>query len=497
MDETKLGFAQFKESFDREGSPDKKIEKVLHFMREVLEDESGKRFQDFWNAKKLCAPLFKESINPTKRHYLWKEYEELSIEAKQVRDIQDEQVEFAAEQIQLAIDALEADIHQFEKLLSHLPKITFPKEIQSFLGKQYDLTQRELTLLKTLIDRLTALRNEVSSLQMRIGPKAKILKRLSKMGDSLFPKRKQLQEQLSAQFLTDVSRFINERCSPDGDKTPYYVIRKEISYFQKAAKQLSLSPRTFKETRMLLNSQWDVLEIKDQERRKALEEQQKEEEKYLGEIQGKLQEFDSLCNSDEDLSSKTISNSANKLLEEIKALPLTHKTRRNLEGQVDKSCGAAFAKIAYRSEKEKEQIQKQVTAFNDALLSLVEKAPSLPHEELAQERSRLWESFDTFGLQSGEAHEALRKFTEIEGHLLDKQEGKRLSQDAYEVAFEARFSLTEKIKKEMEDYRKEMGGSGLDFQRAMVYRELYDSAKNQLDKELEALELLEEKFDSQ
>ena len=39
-----------------------------------------------------------------------------------------------------------------------------------------------------------------------------------------------------------------------------------------------------------------------------------------------------------------------------------------------------------------------------------------------------------------------------------------------------------------------MGGSNLDFEKAMTYRELYDSAKIHLLREVEALKNLEEKL---
>lgn len=39
-----------------------------------------------------------------------------------------------------------------------------------------------------------------------------------------------------------------------------------------------------------------------------------------------------------------------------------------------------------------------------------------------------------------------------------------------------------------------MGGSNLDFEKAMTYRELYDSAKIHFDSEMEALEHIEEKL---
>ena len=51
------------------------------------------------------------------------------------------------------------------------------------------------------------------------------------------------------------------------------------------------------------------------------------------------------------------------------------------------------------------------------------------------------------------------------------------------------------IKEELEGYRKALGGSGFDFEKGMMYRELIETAKESLDKVSLAIEEIEAKIE--
>ena len=70
-------------------------------MRSAPQPQSP-HFKDFWEARRLCLPLFKENMNPKSRSLLWAEYIEISAEARKLKEILDEQSPFAVEQIELA-----------------------------------------------------------------------------------------------------------------------------------------------------------------------------------------------------------------------------------------------------------------------------------------------------------------------------------------------------------------------------------------------------------
>ena len=53
----------------------------------------------------------------------------------------------------------------------------------------------------------------------------------------------------------------------------------------------------------------------------------------------------------------------------------------------------------------------------------------------------------------------------------------------------------QEIKTNLEDYRKAVGGSGFDFEKAMLYRELMEEEKNRLDKVNHIIGEIEEKIE--
>src|SRR5690349_2092973 len=84
-----------------------KIQAILFFMKRCLSQDGFPLFKEFWDARKEILLLFKENLPPYLRAQLWKEFTELTYEAKKVRDILDERSLFHVEQIELAIQAVE------------------------------------------------------------------------------------------------------------------------------------------------------------------------------------------------------------------------------------------------------------------------------------------------------------------------------------------------------------------------------------------------------
>ena len=79
-------------------------------MELTLAQKGTPHFKSFWEARNLCVELFKQNISAAIKQPLWNKYSELSKEARRLREILDEQSAFAAEQIEIAIQALEKEI---------------------------------------------------------------------------------------------------------------------------------------------------------------------------------------------------------------------------------------------------------------------------------------------------------------------------------------------------------------------------------------------------
>ncbi len=137
--------SEMENSLDVEG----KLRKVIEFMEESLAQNTSPHFKNFWEARKLCLQLFKETVPPLVRGQLWARYSELSKEARRLKEILDEQSAFAVEQIEIAIQGLEADIEHFEAQLEKVTHLHFssPAKTLDAHYPYYDKLQRELNLL--------------------------------------------------------------------------------------------------------------------------------------------------------------------------------------------------------------------------------------------------------------------------------------------------------------------------------------------------------------
>lgn len=491
-------FSTFKKSFDETKEIEEKIAAAIVFMRAALSEQGGPRLKDFWDAKHLCAPLFKEQMNPIKRNHLWSEYAEINQEARRLKEIMDEQTAFSIEQIELAIEALEADFSRYDQLVEQVPHLDFPKNTHKLVKKQevYQAVQRELHFLKTLVNRLDALRKEAIGTDMRISVKNKLLKRLSKLGDKVFPRRKELIKEVSDQFFQDVQAFVSDRFSQkDGDKpVPSYVLRDEIKGFQALAKLLTLNTQSFTKTRKMLSECWDQVKESEKERKKEFGEKLKEFKKNEEEFAPKIQEFETFCASEDNLVKEKILQEASNLQETMKALPLSREGVKEFRHQIQKIRKEALDKIQEKVDARAKKDREQIEVLKGKLTALVEKEEETPLNALEKSEAELSEQFRVLSLETAEKQVFERYFSDLRSFVLDKKEKAADSLDELENLLEEREALLEQVKQQVEDYRKEMGGSSLDFEKAMTYRELYDSAKIHLDKEVEAVDRLEEKI---
>ena len=492
----------FRESFEKEKQPEEKIQLAIQFMKNVLSRSEGVSLKDFWDAKKLCGPVFKEQMNPIKRNHLWSEYAELAQEARRLKEIMDEQAAFSIEQIELAIEALEADMGRYEELIAQLPNLNFSNSAKGLLSKHelYDGIQRELNLLKTLISRLDSLRKEVIGTDMRISQKNRILKRLSKLGDTVFPKRKELIKQMSEQFIQDVEAFVQKRFpkeetqSEQRSPVPYYAIREEIKSFQGLAKLLTLNTHAFTKTRKMLSECWDIIKEKDKERKKEFGEKSKEQKENFVKISEKIKAYQEFCEKPENLMKDKVTQGAHEIQDEMKTLSLSRDAVRALRDEIQKIRKEALGKIEEKATKKAKEEQKKIEDFKESLSTLIGKEQELSLDELLVEEKTLAEAYESFDLSLMDQHALERQFSDIRSFVLDKKAEKASSREELETLFDERQELLEDVKTQTEIYRKELGGSGLDFEKGMTYRELYDSAKIHLDREVEALKNLEEKL---
>ena len=503
-------FADFMRNFETESTAEGKIRLSIDFMRSALSNSGMPRFKEFWEGRKLCLPLFKENIAPKVRSQLWSSYIELSTEAKRLKEILDEQSAFAIEQIELAIQALERDLEHYELLLSQAET---PVLLESVTLKDkeelYNQIQRELLLLNTLAARVNAMRKEVVKTEMRIRVKNKLLERLSVCGDRIFPRRKELIKNISHEFMSDVGKFIESYFQDEEFKDLHlYSLREEIKQLQSIAKILTLNTHAFTETRIKLSQCWDKIKNREKERKKETQLKRQEFKQNFDLVLEKIKSFAESC-----LAGMSVDES-NKQADEIfgfmKTLELGRDEIRLLkdeiykakQGPLDRARGIELE----RQKKEREADTKRrstINALKEELNSLCNQAGSLDAETLIAKRDELHRQFEEIALAKAEKQIVDRLFKQLKDIVDDKKEKTLLmlsedDQKALEqlkAVLEERKQRRQEIKNQLENYRKLLGGSGFDFEKAMMYREIIETEKTTLEKINSSIEEIEEKIE--
>jgi hypothetical protein len=483
-----------------------KLKAYLDFMKAAISDKTP-RFKDYWDAKHECLPLFKESIAPNVRSQLWATYIELSAEAKHLKTLLDEQSEFAMEQIDLAIQSVETDLEKISELLAQTPEIYVPAE--SFtLKDQKDLyvtLQKELHLLNNLAARVTSLRKEVIKTDMRIRFKNKLFERLSKAGDKIFPRRKELIQQISAQFLKDVFSFAENFTNPNAG----FELRDEIKILQHFAKELTLDTQTFTKTRLEMSRLWEILKEKDKERKKEFAEQREANQKNVLLVMDKIKPFAARCQA-ETFTSEEASKQATEILNFMKNIDLGRDEVRYLKDELSKARAPIFerlAKVQEAREKEIEEGQRQrrekIQQFKDRIKQVMDQVSEGVLEELNLSKERLHEELQLLTITHAEKELLEHELKTLRDLINDKKEKAMLeltpeqkqSLDHLYQVLEDWKEQKDEIRQQLEVYRKALAGSGFDFEKAMRYRELIDSEKTRLDKVNAAITELETQID--
>jgi len=489
-------FKKFMESIEKCSNPEEKLTAAIEWMREALADPAGPRLKDFWDGKHLCTELFKESLAPPIRSRFWEEYTALNQEARRLKEIMDEQTAFSIEQIELAIKALEKDIGHYDELIRQIPQLEFPKNTHKLLKKEevYKSHQRELHFLKTLVSRLDGLRKETIQTDMRISIKNKLLKRLAKLGDQVFPKRKELIKLISDQFIQDVEAFVSERFSNGENQKPVppYVLRNEIKSFQALAKLLTLNTQAFTKTRNSLSQCWEKIKETESELKKDYESRAEEFKENKEKLLTTFKELETFVASTPN--KRQLLDKVGAFDEEMKALPLAREDVKELRQSVQKLKSEALENIEAKTMAAEKAGKAKIETLKKELETLVQTAKKKTLEVAKKEMESLEEAYQKLTLSAPEKQQFDRLFLDLKSLILDKKEETATSIDELEEVLALRKEHLDAIRRQVKECRREMGGSSLDFEKAMTYRELYDSAKIHLDKEVEAVELLEDKM---
>lgn len=419
---------------------EQKLKGSLEKMRKFLSQNHEKSFRDFWETKKECLLFFKEKIHPALRKQFWTEYIELSGEAKKLKELLDQQSDYTALQIEKAIQSLNHDFDHLQSMVETLPKVNIPKNCETlFLEKDfYQSTQALLQIYNSFATRIHALRKELIHVDVRMRQKNQFFKLLSKNGNLIFPKRKELIQEISQKFEKDVQIFIQKNFE-EKSKHPFYRLKEEIKYLQALAKQFTLNTEIFKSTREKLSQCWDQI----RENEKKLKQRRQDSKK----------------------EPKTLAKEP----KQEKQAPLEEDSSYHRE---------EYTKLAQCLSETFENIQKvSEQSLKDLCLKI--------------------QSFMEHASFSKTQNDRLSQFqNHIQDWICEKNEAKQdlFSLDQLRSVLEQKNKRKKKTKTNLEVYRKMLGNSNLDFESNFLLQEILEDEKQHLEKMNASIEEIEDRI---
>jgi hypothetical protein len=510
-DEHRSHFERFLKQVQDEENLDEKLRLAVDFMEVSLSQGGTPHFRNFWEARRLCLPLFKENISASLRGQLWAKYSELSKEARRLKDLLDEQSAFAVEQIEMAIKALEQDIENFEEqvLISTLSEqIVFP-EVLKEKQASYESIQKQLNVLNLQASRINGLRKELLKTEMRVRQKNKFFQRLSLAGDKIFPCRKDLIKQISQQFVEDVSQFVQVHFNEELIHDPsLYVLREEIKALQGLAKVLTLNTNAFTQTRIRLSECWDLIKVKEKERKKERAQQKTVFKQNAENIHAQIADFKekfesgafSVVEAQKNLDDISYHMRQVDLgRDEIKELrEQLSEARRPIQEKIRAEDQARLEEENEREFKKKEKYR----GLKESVESLINRQESLDADALTKERDFLLTEIQDAAITKIEKQELERLLKPLRDSISEKKEKALLDlSDDDRQAFEQlkdvlgqRKIRRDEVKAQLEILRKSAGSSSLDFEKAMNLNVQINEEKERLEKMVLGVKEIETKI---
>ncbi len=506
-------FKQLLATLDTVSSIDDKLKLAIDFMGDALSQPGAPSFKSFWEARGLALALFKENISPLLRLSLWTRYNELSKEAKRLKDILDEESAFSAEQIDIAITALESDIKQCNEAKelnqnSSENDLGIHSEALRSALPFYNGIQRQLNLLNTFATRINALRKELIQREMRIRKKNSLFQRLSAAGDLVFPVRKELIKQVSDTFMIDVDAFINKHFSKETLPNSLFPLREEIKALQNMAKVLTLNTHCFTHTRLRLSQCWDRIKEGEKERKKERSEQKTADKELCEAAMQKLQEFNEKCKSQE-VPAEDALKEIDALGEQFRSLAISYGEKQNLKKEwlsikepiLEQIANQRQILVRQQEEKVNEKMQKAI-AFKQEVQQIADTCKTMDPEALNAKRDELLQKIPQLQLNKFEKQEIekhLRVFKDLiiekrESALMQLSDDDKESLNQFKEVLAQRKQRRQEIKEQIDHIKKAASVSGLDFEQALGHTAQLNLEKKRLEQINDKVKEVEDKI---
>lgn len=498
----------FEQMVAERGSVEEKIVFALEQMESLLKNaDQSSDLKLFWSVRKFCLPLFQQMGDPVQRASLWGRYTELTREGRHLKILQDEEGAFLVGQIELAISCLESDVNGF---FEKTEKEEIAKEdraaleIQSLAAHKdfYLSTHADLRWLSSFSSKIINLRKELMNMSMRMRLKSQFFQKLSVLGNKVFPRRKELTEQVSELFAQDVDAFVEKyfaKASRESLKKTVFFLRKEIKRLQQAAKYLAISSSVFSSTRLRLSQCWDQLKGLEKEIRQEQSRLAAASAENVKKVQERLDQVEALLQENAEI--QKIRKEIEEISKQIRGLSLVHDDVVLVKSRIQTLLGQIRERESVAEKEKKEQQAKAEQARAEAIQALEDEVQSFC--ESCKEGELLEGSKE----RCQELKEAVKKMAHLpyskkvaldnqinaaQRSILQRMEEQMLAcPDAKEKVLNMRQVLEQRmlrrkeLKAKLECDKKLLGGSGLDFDRALQYSAMVEEDRRALE-ELDA-----------
>lgn len=504
-------YETFIAEFEQINEPEAKLQKAIAFLESTLNQGGSPHFKSFWDAKNLCLELFKQNLPPASRAFLWSRYTELSKEARRLKEILEEQSAFAAEQIEIAVQALEKDIQGNDEHLKELPPADLQVESQALESKMgyYRSIQKELNLLNAQAARINALRKELMKTEMRIRQKNKFFQRLSLAGDSVFPRRKEKIKEASNHFLEDVERFIQIHFKSEDIGDSLFYLREEIKALQSLAKVLTLNTHAFTHTRLRLSECWDKIKGFEKERKRQRAQQKAVFKENVDALLPKLADFQNKFSNGE-LSIPDAQKWIESFASEMRQVELGRDEVKFLKEELHNAEKPLFERMRkeeqerHQHELEKENQRRKVAEeLEKEVEELIQSADSYEADKLVVEKEALLDKIKVSTLKKQEKIDLERGLKGLRDVIAEKKEKAllSLSEDDRQMLQNIKQLLKEKrerreeIKQQIEQLRKSKNNSGFDITQALALDAQLAEERERLEKIKHSIAELEQRVE--
>jgi len=222
-------------------------------MKAFIEAKEIQDWEEFNEAKKTFLERFKTLAQSLEKQQSWKEFTEYADSARALRKLQEEEGEFAAEMILKALDALDHEVDHWQAVKSHIYLPIFDK-VAAFKPLKEAIIEPLLKFkfLAVKGQQLQDLRQELTKTGMRLSVKGKLFDRLSKLGDKIFPVKKEAAALVLEYFQQGLQGFCNKA---EGEEDGLELLF-QIRIIQGFLKELVLKKGDYESIKKRLDPLW-------------------------------------------------------------------------------------------------------------------------------------------------------------------------------------------------------------------------------------------------